>query len=426
MQLDVNLEAEYSLLGCILTKGDLIKEITLKDKHFYSEANKKLFRALRSLSEKGEPIDIVTVMTELGSELLNIGGRKYISDLLNSVASIEPFKTYEKYILESWKLRQARSLQQKEIHDLSDISNLMYELSELELENADEDYDHQKAIMDLYDKIENQEVGLSGIDTGFRDLNRMLDGFQGGDLIISAARPSVGKTAKMLNHAIKHCENGGMTIIFSLEMGQESLNKRLLSTIGRIDGHKMKNPKQFFDVEDWSKYTAAIGVLSNMNIHIYDKSGQTVEFMRSKVKKLQRKYPDVPILIQIDYLQLIRTSVKYESKNIEVGEITRSLKELAKETNSPVYLLSQLSRGVESRQNKRPMMSDIRDSGSVEQDADVIEFLYRDDYYDAETDKQNIIEVIIAKQRNGAVGTVELAFMKEYNLFLDLDYRNES
>src|SRR5699024_11166910 len=175
--------------------------------------------------------------------------------------------------------------------------------------------------------------------------------------------------------------------------------------IGRIDGHKMRRPKQLFNADDWNNLTTAMGILSKMNIHIEDKAGQTVPFIRSKVKKLKRKFPDTPMLILIDYLQLIRSTVRHESKNIEVGEITRSLKELAKDTKSPVYLLSQLSRGVESRQDKRPMMSDIRDSGSIEQDADVIEFLYRDDYYNHDTEAKNIIEIIIAKQRNGAVGT---------------------
>src|SRR5699024_2458051 len=220
-----------------------------------------------------------------------------------------------------------------------------------------------------------------GIDTGFEDVNRMLDGFQGGDLIISAARPSMGKTAKMLSHALAHCQNGGMTAIFSLEMGQEQLNKRLLAMAGKINLHKMRNPKQYFNDGDWNNFSMAMGIVSNLNLHIFDKSGQTIQEIRSQVKKLKRKYPNVPMLIQIDYLQIIRTSQRFESKNIEVGEITRSLKELARETNSPVYLLSQLNRGVESRQDKRPLMSDIRDSGSIEQDADVIEFLYRDDYY---------------------------------------------
>lgn len=418
--MDINLEAEQSYLGCILTDGELIKETTLQPKHFHGSSNQSLFGALQRLDGKGEPIDVVTVMTELGNDLYNIGGRKYISDLMNSVASLEPFKTYEKYILESWKIRKAQEIQSKEIHDLNDLSYLMNEFSELELENADDDYDHKEAIQELYQNIDEQETGLSGIDTGFKDLNRMLDGFQGGDLIISAARPSMGKTAKMLNHAIKHCENGGLTVIFSLEMDHESLNKRMLATIGRIDGHKMKNPKHYFDSSDWDRYSKAIGILGEFNLYIYDKSGQTVQEIRAKINKLKRKYPDTPMLILIDYLQLIRSNGRSESKNIEVGEITRSLKELARDTESPVYLLSQLSRGVESRQDKRPMMSDIRDSGSIEQDADVIEFLYRDDYYNHDSQNKNIIEVIIAKQRNGAVGTVELQYQKEYNLFSDL------
>lgn len=415
----INLEAEYGLLGCILTKGELIKEVNLPSKCFYDSTNKMIFEAMQDIDKSGDPIDVITVLSKA-----NVA-KKHLADLMNSVASLETFKTYEKLIINSWKLRKAKEIKSKEIEDISDISNIMNELSELEQENEDKDYNHKEALIKLYDNIEKQESGLSGIDTGFKDLNRMLDGFQGGDLIISAARPSVGKTAKMLNHAIKHGEKGGLVVIFSLEMGEEQLNKRMISTIGRIDGHKMKNPKQFFDADDWSRLTIALGKLENMNIHIYEKSGQTVPYIRSKVKKLQREYPNTPMLILIDYLQLIRSEVKQESKNIEVGEITRSLKELAKDTNSPVYLLSQLSRGVESRQDKRPMMSDIRDSGSIEQDADVIEFLYRDDYYNAETEAQNIIEIIIAKQRNGAVGTVELAFIKEYNQFLDLDYRYE-
>lgn len=425
--MDINLEAEYGLLGCILKKGDLIKEITIQEKHFHSTYNKILFNTLREIEQKNEPIDIVTVVTTMGQEKLsNIGGKKYLADLMNSVASLEPFKTYEKYIIEAWKLREARNIQSKEITNLDDLTNIMSKLSELELENNDDDYNHKEAIVELYEDIENQPEGLSGLDTGFRDLNNLLNGFQKQDLIISAARPSVGKTAKALNHAMKHGDNGGVVAFFSLEMSKKLLNKRMLSTIGNIDGHKMRNPKQFFDAEDWSKLTSAMGILSNMNLHIYDKSGQTIPYIRSKVSKLRRKYPDKEILVIIDYLQLIVPVKKYESKNVEIGDYTRTLKALAKDFDVPVYLLSQLSRGVESRQDKRPKMSDIRDSGSIEQDADVIEFLYRDDYYDAETEKKNIIEIIVAKHRNGAVGTIELVFQKEYNLFMDLDYKHGS
>src|SRR5699024_11952552 len=253
-------------------------------------------------------------------------------------------------------------------------------------------------MIDGYESVENQKKGLSGYDTGFSDLNTYLNGFQEGDLFISAARPSTGKTAKMLAHASEHCKKGHIAVIFSLEMSAQSLNKRMISLLGKIDGSKMRNPKQYFNDDDWNRYTQSLGILSEMSLYIYDQSGQKVSFIREKVAKLRKQYPGKQILVMIDYLQLMRSDGRFENKNIEVGEITRSLKELAKEYNVPVYLLSQLSRGVESRQDKRPMMSDIRDSGSVEQDADVIEFLYRDDYYDNESEKDGIIEVIIAKQ----------------------------
>lgn len=426
--MDASLEAEYGLLGCILKKGDIIKELSLQEKHFVDRNNQIIFKTFREIEEGNEPIDMVSVVVRLGNENLSrIGGRKHLADLMNSVVRIESFKSYEKFILESWKIREARKIQETEIFNLDDLSNVMSRFDEIELENNDDDYNHVEAITKLYQDIENQEKGLSGFDTGFIDLNRMLDGFQKGDLIISAARPSVGKTAKMLNHAMAHCKNDGLSAIFSLEMKDDLLNKRMLSAIGRIDGHKMRNPKQYFNENDWSRFTNAIGILSNMNLQIYDKSGQTLTYIRSKLTSLRKKNPDKDILVFIDYLQLIRSDRRYENKNIEVGEITRSLKEMAKDLNVPIFLLSQLSRGVESRQDKRPMMSDIRDSGSVEQDADVIEFLYRDDYYNVDSEKQNIIEVIIAKQRNGKVGTVELAFIKEYNLFANLEVaRNES
>ena len=418
----VSLEAEQSLIGSILTDSELIKETKLQPKHFYAKENKLIFGALKELDAKGEHIDVVTLLTTLGNKASQIGGRKYLSDLLNSVASVEPFKTYEKHILESWKVRQAKKLQEKEIDSLEDLHEITSEFNELQEIGAENEYNHKQAVIDLFEKIESQSKGLSGIDTGFEDLNRMLDGFQGGDLIISAARPSVGKTAKMLSHALAHCLNGGLTAIFSLEMDSESLNKRLLANIGKINLGKLRNPNQYFNADDWNKLTKAVGVLSELNLHIFDKSGQTVQEIRSQVKKLQRQYPNVPMLIQIDYLQLIRTTGRFESKNVEVGEITRSLKELAKETKSPVYLLSQLNRSVESRQDKRPKMSDIRDSGSIEQDADVIEFLYREDYQNEDADDKNTIEVIIAKQRNGAVGTVKLYYQKEYNFFAGLNH----
>lgn len=420
------LEAENNFIGCILKDGELIKETSLQPEKMACSENRIILDAARQLEKQGDPVDVATLVMTIGADKLQgIGGRKRLTELMNSVPSVATFKVYERYTLEGWKVRKANRLQ-GEIRSADGITDLKRELEALDEGNEDEEYDHREALVRLHDKIENQTDGLSGVDTGFRDLNNMTEGYQGGDLIICAARPSVGKTAKMLNVARKHGENGGVPAIFSLEMGEDILNTRMISAIGRIDGHKMRNPKRFFDDDDWSRYTTALGLYGNMNIHIYDKSGQTVSYIRSKCMALKRKYPDKQLLIMIDYLQLIRGEGRSESKNIEVGEISRSLKELARDTDSPVYLLSQLSRGVEQRQDKRPMMSDLRDSGSVEQDADVIEFLYRDDYYDKNSEKKNIIEVIIAKQRNGPVGTVELAYIKEYNLFLDLDHRYDT
>jgi replicative DNA helicase len=340
---------------------------------------------------------------------------------MNSVPSTEPFKTYEKYIMEAWKLREAKRIQGTEMTSVADIDRVIEKYVDLACHDQDEAYDHTATMVEMYQKINEQEVGISGLDTGFRDLNDYLDGFQNKELIISAARPSVGKTAKMISHALTHCANGGVTVIFSLEMDKESLIKRMVSSIGKIDGFKMKNPKSYFNKEDWEKFTTALGILGKMNLHLYDDAGQTVPQMRAKVNQLKRKFPGVPLLVQIDYLQLIRPTGKRETRTIEIGEMTRSLKALAKDADVPVYLVSQLSRGVESRQDKRPRMSDIRDSGSVEQDADVIEFLYRDDYYDREAKNENIVEVIIAKHRNGPVGTVKLAYAKEYNVFVDME-----
>lgn len=426
MQL-INLEAENSLLSCMLKDNSLIKETQVQTKHFHDVANKTVFDALKKLDSKNEPIDIVTIITEIRPENLNkIGGTQKLTMLESFSANVENYKTYENYIIEAWKVREAKRLQETEISSLEDIRSLQEKLAELDEDTTEEEYDHKETLIQLHRDIEKQQDGLSGYDTGYNDLNAYLDGFQEGNLIIIAARPSVGKTAFMLNLSEKHTSKGGISLIHSLEMSKEELLKRKLSSIGNIDGHKMRNPKTYFNDDDWTRYSNALAILGDMNLHIYDKSGQTISYIRSKVRQLRRKYPDEQILVMIDYLQLIRTEKRYESKNIEVGEITRSLKELAKDEKVPIVLLSQLSRAVTTRQDKRPMMSDIRDSGSVEQDADVIMFLHRDDYYNKESDKQNITEVIIAKQRNGPVGTIEMYYQREFNKFVELEKRYEN
>ncbi|MFP7465691.1 DnaB helicase C-terminal domain-containing protein, partial [Bacillus safensis] len=218
----------------------------------------------------------------------------------------------------------------------------------------------------------------------------------------------------------------GVTDIFSLEMSDTQLTHRMLSSIGSIENTKWRNPKRFFSEDDYDKASKAMGEYEKLDIYIHDHPTQTVADIRSKIRKTKKDHPDQDHLVIIDYLQLITPIGKYESKNHEVGEITRELKNMARSFNVPIILLSQLSRGVESRNDKRPMMSDLRDSGSIEQDADIVTFLYRDDYYDKQSEVKNIAEVIFAKHRNGATGTVNVAFVKEYGKFLTLARQMEA
>ena len=271
--------------------------------------------------------------------------------------------------------------------------------------------------------MHNQKGEVTGIPTGFTELDKMTAGFQRNDLIIVAARPSVGKTAFSLNIAqnvaTKTDEN---VAIFSLEMGADQLVMRMLCAEGNIDAQRLRTGSLTSD--DWAKLTMAMGSLSNAGIYIDDTPGIKVNEIRAKCRRLKQEQGLGMILI--DYLQLIQGSGKSgENRQQEVSEISRTLKGIARELQVPVIALSQLSRGVESRQDKRPMMSDIRESGSIEQDADIVAFLYREDYYDRETENKNTIEIIIAKQRNGAVGSVELAFVKEFNKFVNLERRFE-
>lgn len=277
-------------------------------------------------------------------------------------------------------------------------------------------------LMEVFEKVEflsQNKGGTTGIASGFRDLDKMTSGFQRSDLIIVAARPSVGKTAFALNIA----QNVGVreketVAIFSLEMGASQLVQRMICAEANVDATRLRTG--FLEPDDWEKMTMAIGSLSEANIYIDDSPSVTVSDIRAKCRRLKKERGLGMILI--DYLQLIHGRSKNgENRQQEVSEISRTLKQIARELEVPVIALSQLSRGVEQRQDKRPMMSDLRESGSIEQDADIVAFLYRDDYYNQESEKKNIIEIIIAKQRNGPVGTVELAFLKNYNKFVSLD-----
>ncbi|WP_347548224.1 replicative DNA helicase [Pseudalkalibacillus hwajinpoensis] len=433
-----NIEAEQAVIGAVFLEIDALTTATelLQPEDFYRAAHQKIFSVMIELSEKGEPVDLVTVTSELQDRKLleEIGGVSYLSDLANSVPTAANVEYYSKIVEEKSILRRliraATDIASDGYAKENEIENLLSEAEKSIMEvsqrkNTGAFISIKDVLVTAYDNIEllqNSTGDITGIPTGFSELDRMTAGFQRNDLIIVAARPSVGKTAFALNIAqnvaTKTDEN---VAIFSLEMGAEQLVMRMLCAEGNIDAQRLRTGGLTGD--DWQKLTMAMGSLSNAGIYIDDTPGIRVGDIRAKCRRLKQEKGLGMILI--DYMQLIRGDGSIENRQQEVSEISRSLKGIARELEVPLISLSQLSRGVESRQDKRPMMSDIRESGSIEQDADIVAFLYRDDYYDKESENKNIIEIIIAKQRNGPVGTVELAFVKEYNKFVNLERRHD-
>lgn len=431
-----NHEAEQSVIGAIFLDPQALitaSEILIAE-DFYRTAHQKIFQTMLKLSDQGKAIDVVTVTEELAAkkEIEDVGGLSYLTELANAVPTAANIAHYAKIVEEKALLRRLIRVATKIVEDgytrEDEVEALLSEAEKKMMEVANRknagDFKHVKDVLvQTYDNIEQLQTrkgDVTGVPTGFRDLDRITAGFQRNDLIIVAARPSVGKTAFALNVAqsvaVQAREN---VAIFSLEMGAEQLVMRMICAEGNIDAQVLRTGA--LTNEDWGKLTMAMGSLSNSGIFIDDTPGVRINEIRAKCRRLAQEHGLGMILI--DYLQLIQGSGRPgENRQQEVSEISRSLKALARELKVPVIALSQLSRGVEQRQDKRPMMSDLRESGSIEQDADIVAFLYRDDYYDKESESKNMIEIIIAKQRNGPTGTVTLAFKKEFNKFLNIDW----
>ncbi|KQL41501.1 MULTISPECIES: replicative DNA helicase [Bacillaceae] len=432
-----NIEAEQAVLGAILLDSEAListSERLLPD-DFYRAAHQKIFEAMLKIASRNEPLDVITLTSELANQgvLEEVGGVSYLNDLLASVPTASNVEYYAKSVEEKSTLRRlirtATNIVTESYAPDTPVDVVLNEAEKSILKvaqrtNVSGFQSIKDVVFTTFSKIEtlfNQRGEITGVPTGFTDLDRMTAGFQPNDLIIVAARPSVGKTAFALNIAqnvaTKTDEN---VAIFSLEMGSDQLVMRMLCAEGNINAQALRTGN--LEQEDWNKLTMAASSLAGTGIYIDDTPGIRVNDIRAKCRRLKQEHGLGMILI--DYLQLIQGNGKSgENRQQEVSEISRSLKGLARELKVPLIALSQLSRSVESRQDKRPMMSDIRESGSIEQDADIVAFLYRDDYYDKESENKNIIEIIIAKQRNGPVGTVSLAFVKEYNKFVNLERR---
>ncbi|HDR6289464.1 TPA: replicative DNA helicase [Bacillus cereus] len=431
-----SIQAEQGLLGGLILDPDKIKDINLQPEQMYRPQHVHIFRTMLEIDNGNEPVDFVTMTARLAEKGLieDVGGIGYLAQLSETTPSTSNIKYYEKIVWSKWRdrevVRNTEALKQA-VHSEDDtelaIQTQMAALLNLSREDKNSDGRIKDGLIEVFGELENPVRGLAGMDTGFTELNRMTAGFKPQELIIVAARPSVGKTAFCLNvgsNAAGEQGEGDVVAIFSLEMGQKELLKRMVSINGNIDGNRMKTGE--LNPDDWNKLTQAMGVLNNKNIRIFDDAGITTNFIWSKVKKLCDEFPGRQIMVIIDYLQLITGNPVHKgNRQAEIAEISRTLKTMARQLNVCVVALSQLSRGVEQRQDKRPMMSDLRESGQIEQDADVIAFLYREDYYDRETENKNTIEIIIGKQRNGPVGSVELAFVKEYGKFVNLERRFE-
>lgn len=423
-------EHEQTVLGSFFLEPELIKETRLTEEHFQSPGHQRLMKAMLDMDMEGKPIDTHTVSSYLATEIQTVGGWGYILKLADSVPTVANFPEYERMVIDHWKQREVSNVAES-LRDNPNYNDLLLPSADrlIALSHDDEDEDdddgHISGVMtEILNELPEQTGELSGIPTGYKGVDELTGGLQVEDLVILAGRPSMGKTAFALNVAQNVVTNTEDVVgIFSLEMSKKALGKRMLSSYGRIDGTRFRTPPKSFSSEDWSRVYSSAGALSSTNLHLIEDSLITVSKIWAKCRRLRQRYPDKRILILIDYIQLITGEGKGKNRQEEVSEISRRLKLMARELEMCVVGLSQLNRGVESRQEKRPVMSDLRESGSLEQDADVIGFLYRDEYYYPETEDKNIVELIIAKQRNGPINTVQMVFLSQFGLFLDLETR---
>lgn len=418
-----NPEAEKMLIGCILLDSSIAKVIDIEASQV-SVLYRPIFESIKKITESGNTVDAGTLYERLGSSYM---AQIDLKEMAESVASPEAYKGYESTIKRSYKNSKIRELVQNFVNNTQDVLTeedttvFVDKMNELNSDlSTDNDFNLQETLIKMFDKAD-QGIETTGLKTGYNVYDQITGGHRKGELIIVGARPSVGKTAFALNVAEGHMKNGSYGHLYSLETSQESFLNRMISAKGYVDSHRMRMPKKRFDTQDWERYSYAMGEIGKHNMYIDERSTVKIPEIYARTRKLMRKYPDQDHFIMIDYLQLLQPTQRKGNRQEEVSDMSRQLKVMARDLKIPVIVLSQLSREVEKRQDKRPTLADLRESGSIEQDADIVVLLYRDDYYDAQTEKKDIIEIIIAKQKEGPIGTVELAFIKEYNRFANLE-----
>lgn len=434
-----DIEAEQAVLGSMLTDKDAVIAAIekLKPNSFYREDNRAIFEAILNLYNRAEPVDIITLKEELSTigKFEQVGGLEYLAELPEKVPTTANVEKYIKIVEEKSLLRNliktANEIIEAGYDPTEDVEDIMGE-AEKKIFNIMQNRNQKgytpikDVLIDTFTQLEelyNQKKHITGVPTGFADLDYKTAGLHNSDLVLIAARPAMGKSAFALNIASYAAVKAKIpVVIFSLEMSKEQMVNRILCSEAMVDSNKIRTGK--IEDDDWIKIAGALGPLSESEIFIDDTPGISVTEIRAKCRKL--KLEKNIGLVVIDYLQLVQSSNKRAgSREQEISEISRSLKILAKEINVPVIALSQLSRAPEQRPDHRPMLSDLRESGAIEQDADIVMFLYRDDYYNEESEKKNIAEVILAKHRAGSTGTVELLWLGNYTKFANIDKYRE-
>ena len=428
-----NKEAEQSVLGAAMLDKDALFDVleTVKSEDFYDAAHKEIYDVILDLAKKNETVDIVTVCDELKKRgsLEIAGGRAYIASLPSNVPSAKNAVGYAKIVAEKAQLRRlikaADEIREKSFEESEDAGYILdfaeQNIFEIAQKRQKNDYSHIKDVImeniDMIDKAARSDGDVTGIPSGFTEIDKITGGFQRSDLIIIAARPAMGKSSFALNIALNAAKRGSKgIIIFNLEMPKDQLGQRLLSMESNIELSNIRKGK--IEVNDWQKINIAGDILSKTNITIDDTPGITVMEMKNKCRRMKAEYG--LDLVVVDYLQLMTAEGRSESRQQEISKLSRYLKLLAREMDCPVLVLSQLSRAPELRTDHRPMLSDLRESGSIEQDADMVIFLYRDDYYNEESDKPNVCEVSIAKHRNGETARRDLTWVERYTKFSDM------
>ena len=430
-----SIEAEQSVIGSMIMDHDavIVASEILRPDDFYRPDHAQIYAAIMELYTTGNPIDLITIQDKLVQKgvLEQIGGLSYIAELASSVPTSAHIKQYAKIVEEKATLRRlikaSNEISAKSFEGEEPLDNIMgfakKQIFEILQNKKTEDFTGiDEIVLTSIEKIEEahkSQGGITGIETGFIDLDHRTAGLQPSDLVLVAARPSMGKTAFALNIIqTAGIKNKKSVAVFSLEMSKDQLVSRMLCAEAMVDSQKARTGA--LEKDDWDKLAQSIPNIANSRIFIDDTAGINVMEMRAKCRRLKmEKGLD---LIMIDYLQLMSGTGDGSSRQQEISDISRSLKALAREMNAPVIALSQLSRACETRTDHRPMLSDLRESGAIEQDADVVMFLYRDEYYHPDTEKKNVGEVIIAKQRNGPTGTVELVWLGQYTKFANMQH----